>query len=223
MSFSRSYDYIIAGAGCSGLSLAMHMIDSGKFTDKKILLIDKDIKKANDRTWCFWQKGQGLFEPIVYKQWQRLLFHGEEYSSELNLGAYRYKMIRGNEFYEYCLRQICLHKNVEIRFDTIEQVFSERETGVVVKGEKVYADYVFNSILFDKPSLRSNEYWLLQHFLGWMIETDEDYFDADVATLMDFRVSQSNGTAFCYVLPVTSRRALVEYTLFSSQLLQRDE
>ncbi|MGZ4012580.1 MAG: lycopene cyclase family protein, partial [Flavisolibacter sp.] len=181
MSSSLSYDYIIAGAGCSGLSLAMHMIDSGKFTDKKILLIDKDIKKANDRTWCFWQKEQWLFEPIVYKQWQRLWFHGEEYSSELNLGAYRYKMIRGNEFYEYCLRQIGLHKNVDIRFDTIEDMFSEPETGVVVRGEKFYADYVFNSILFDKPSLGTKEYWLLQHFLGWMIETDEDYFDADIA------------------------------------------
>jgi lycopene beta-cyclase len=40
---------------------------------------------------------------------------------------------------------------------------------------------------------------------------------------MDFRVSQLNGAAFCYVLPVTSRKALIEYTLFSSQLLQRDE
>jgi lycopene beta-cyclase len=37
---------------------------------------------------------------------------------------------------------------------------------------------------------------------------------------MDFRVSQQWGTAFCYVLPLSSTRALVEYTLFSPALLQ---
>jgi lycopene beta-cyclase len=40
-----SYDYIISGAGCAGLSLAMHMIHSGKFSNKKILLIDQEEKK----------------------------------------------------------------------------------------------------------------------------------------------------------------------------------
>ncbi|HEY6954485.1 MAG TPA: lycopene cyclase family protein [Flavisolibacter sp.] len=223
MNSSRLYDYIIAGAGCSGLSLAIHLIESERFADKKILLIDKDIKKANDRTWCFWQKEEGLFEPIIYKQWQRLRFHGEDHSSLLHLQPYHYKMIRGIDFYEYCLQIINRQTNVDILFDTVESVFSEEKTGVVVKGERIYSDYVFNSILFDKPVLRSNEYWLLQHFLGWTIETDEDCFDAEVATLMDFRVSQLNGAAFCYVLPVTSRKALIEYTLFSSQLLQRDE
>ena len=67
------YDYIIAGAGCAGLSLAMHIIHSGKLQDKKVLLIDKDPKNSNDRTWCFWQSEEGLFEPIVYKEWQKAL------------------------------------------------------------------------------------------------------------------------------------------------------
>ena len=31
------YDYIIAGAGCAGLSLAVHMIKSAQFDNKKIL------------------------------------------------------------------------------------------------------------------------------------------------------------------------------------------
>ncbi len=68
------YDYIIAGAGCAGLSLAMHMIHSGKFRDKKILIVDQSTKTLNDRTWCFWQKEPGLFESIVYKEWRHLFF-----------------------------------------------------------------------------------------------------------------------------------------------------
>ncbi|NDA64318.1 MAG: lycopene cyclase, partial [Chitinophagia bacterium] len=59
--------------------------------------------------------------------------------------------------------------------------------------------------------IKSKSYHLLQHFKGWMIETSEDCFDPDKATFMDFRVSQQSGTTFVYVLPVTNRRALVEY------------
>ena len=46
------------------------MIRSGKFNDKKILLMDKEPKTKNDRTWCFWEKEAGFFEEIVYKKWE---------------------------------------------------------------------------------------------------------------------------------------------------------
>ena len=77
-------DYIVTGAGCAGLSLLMHLIHSGRFQDKKILLIDKDAKQSNDRTWCFWEEEEGLFEPIVYQQWQKLWFQSYGFSKELH-------------------------------------------------------------------------------------------------------------------------------------------
>jgi lycopene beta-cyclase len=40
---------------------------------------------------------------------------------------------------------------------------------------------------------------------------------------MDFRVSQKKGTTFIYVLPFSSTRAFVEYTLFSPALLEKEE
>jgi lycopene beta-cyclase len=220
---SNKYDYIISGAGCAGLSLIMHMLDTGAFGDKKILLIDKDPKHANDRTWCFWQEEEGLFEPIVYKRWQRLWFHGDKYSAQLQLEPYHYKMIRGGDFYQYCFEGIRGQGNINILIEKVEEVFSDAQTGVVVNGEKIYADYVFNSILFERPSLRSNEYWLLQHFMGWVIESPEEHFDENIGTLMDFRIDQSRGTAFCYVLPFSSTKALVEYTLFSPELLEQHQ
>ncbi|MEJ0032902.1 MAG: hypothetical protein WDO15_22180 [Bacteroidota bacterium] len=55
------YDYIISGAGCAGLTLLMRMIESGKFSDKKIMVVDRDLKPRNDRTWCFWEKEDGSF------------------------------------------------------------------------------------------------------------------------------------------------------------------
>jgi len=220
---TEKYDYIITGAGCAGLSLAMHMIHSGRFSDKKVLLVDKDPKRANDRTWCFWEKEEGLFQSIVYKQWDKLWFYGEDFSEQLHINPCQYKMIRGIDFYDHCLQQIETHHNFDILFKKVDSVFSEKETGVVVNGELIYADYVFNSILFDKPVLKKKESWLLQHFKGWIIETKDNVFDENSATLMDFRIDQKMGTAFCYVLPFNAKQALIEYTLFSSELLQQDQ
>ncbi len=223
MDTPRKYDYIITGAGCAGLTLAMHLISSKKFGDKKILLIDKDLKKSNDRTWCFWQKEESLFESIVYRQWQKLWFHGEDFSKELNIQPYQYKMIRGIDFYDHCLQEINKQSNIEIRFQSVDEVFSkENETGVIINGEKIYCRYVFNSILFKKPGLTAKQFWLLQHFQGWTIETETNVF-SDVATLMDFRIDQKWGTSFCYVLPFSANKALVEYTLFSPKLLQNEQ
>jgi len=64
---------------------------------------------------------------------------------------------------------------------------------------------------------------LLQHFKGWVCETKEPSFNPGQATLMDFRVSQKHGTTFGYVLPVSANRALIEYTLFTKNLLEPDQ
>ena len=218
-----SYDFIIAGTGCAGLSLAVHLIHSGKFRDKKILLIDEDLKKSNDRTWCFWQEGKSIFDPVVKHQWQHLWFHSNEFSSQLNITPYQYKMIRGIDFYNYCFDLISQQPNFSILHQKVDSVFSENETGVISNGEKFFATYVFNSILFNKPELSIKQFWLLQHFKGWMIETEEEVFKPDSATLMDFRIDQKGETAFCYVLPLSKTKALVEYTLFSSSVLEMEE
>jgi lycopene beta-cyclase len=101
--------------GCAGLSLAIHMIHSGKFTAKRILLVDKEDKNQNDRTWCFWETAPGLFESIVHTQWDKAWFHAKDFSRLLELSPYRYKLIRGIDFYNYCLSLIRQHPNFEIR------------------------------------------------------------------------------------------------------------
>ena len=202
----------------------MHIITSGKFSDKKILLIDQDAKKTNDRTWCFWEKNSGLFEKIVFRQWQELWFYEDSFSKKINIAPYHYKMIRGIDFYQHCFNIIEQQPNFSIKFAGVDAVFStEIETGVMIGDEKILCGYVFNSILFDQPALTKKNIWLLQHFKGWVIETETDFFDDAVATLMDFRIDQSKGTAFCYVLPFSANKALVEYTLFSPSLLQQSD
>ena len=42
----EKYDYIICGAGLSGLILASRIFEDRFFDDKNILLIDKDLKSS---------------------------------------------------------------------------------------------------------------------------------------------------------------------------------
>jgi lycopene beta-cyclase len=220
----KHYDYIISGSGAAGLSLLMRLMQHKAFHDKKILVVDKAPKNQNDRTWCFWEKENGLFEPVVHHKWQQVHFFSEQFSSLLNLLPYQYKMIRGIDFYNYVFNEAQKHANIIFEYGNVETISNEGDKAfVVVNGTEHIADYVFNSILFGSTSVPPNKIYLLQHFKGYMIETDDAVFNPAQATLMDFRVGQNNGTTFAYVLPVANNRALVEYTLFTAQLLDEKE
>jgi lycopene beta-cyclase len=77
--------------------------------------------------------------------------------------------------------------------------------------------------MLDHPQVRDSKYYLLQHFKGWIIETEKDSFKPEEATLMDFRPSQVHGSTFIYVMPFSTTRALIEYTLFSPNLLDNEK
>ena len=220
----NKYDYIICGAGAAGLSLLMRFMKNPYFKDKQILVVDKVKKDKNDRTWCFWEAKPGLFEPIVHHQWKHVYFHSHNFSSRLNIAPYNYKMIRGIDFYNYVYQQASLHTNITFQYGNITALGNEGNSAfVLLDNDKIHASYVFNSIQFTPPIIPSNKFQLLQHFKGWTIETVEPIFNTEEATMMDFRVSQHHGTTFGYVLPVAQNRALVEYTLFTKNLLPQEE
>jgi lycopene beta-cyclase len=224
MPLNKEYDYIIAGGGCAGLSLVMRLLKEPPLSTKKILIIDKDRKKLNDRTWCYWEKGEGFFEEIVYRKWDKAWFHGEGYSSLKELGPYEYKMIRGIDFYRHCHELISAYPNVEICLGELKSIqHTDKGVEAIVGDEAYQAQYVFSSILLTQPPLGEDQYNLLQHFKGWVIETEEPIFQSNEATLMDFRVTQEEGTTFVYVMPLSSTRALVEYTLFTQTTLSDDQ
>jgi lycopene beta-cyclase len=218
------YDYIIAGGGCAGLSLATRIVSNEKLRSRKILLIDKEEKRHNDRTWCFWEKEAGFFEPIVFKTWETLDFLGNDLTRRLDIRPYRYKMIRSTDFYRHCNAVLSRSGQVERLNAAVESFRSTPDGTEVTVGRNEYSGkYLFNSTLNGVDYTRKPYIFLRQHFRGWVIEAQNDTFDATVGTLMDFRVSQDRGTAFFYTLPFSSRRALVEYTLFTREVLTSEE
>jgi len=222
----KHYDYIFLGAGCASLSIIMRMIHSKKFFEKKILIIDKEPKTKNDRTWCFWEKEPGFFEDIVYRKWNEVFFKTTDAGSmPLEMGNYQYKMIQGIDFYKKCFSEISHQKNIDIVY--VEISFEQTNELITIKINDKPLVYNKNTIIFNSlyiPSEKQkNKFYLLQHFKGWIIESKENAFNPARATLMDFRVKQNHGTTFVYVLPLSSTKALIEYTLFSETILTDKE
>ena len=219
----NSYDYIILGAGASGLMLAYRMAKDPFFDDKSILLIDKDSYKGNDRTWCFWEKGKGEWDSILHKSWNSIYFGGTTFSKTIDILPYKYKMIRSEKFYNLLWETIRLKSNIEYKTAAFE---SYTETKDLVSVRTSYGDFtthiLFNSIP-NAEFLNQKKYpSLQQHFLGWFIKTKDDFFDDTTATFMDFSVPQNGNTRFMYVLPINKKEALFEYTLFSKDILKKE-
>jgi lycopene beta-cyclase len=215
----NNFDYIILGAGAAGLSLVNYLLDHPQLAKKEILIIDKDNKIGNDRTWCFWQKTESPFDDVLHAQWQHLYFHSSEFSQLLDIHPYRYKMLRSSDFYKLIWEKVKSFKNVAVVQDEVLELESD---GRVACAKGTYkATFVFNSAIRHIPADKKKHY-LLQHFKGWFVETPEAVFDVKKPVLMDFRVPQHGDCRFVYVLPTSPTKALVEYTLFSKAVLGQE-
>ncbi len=222
----KEYDFVIIGAGAAGLLMADGMGKDPAFREKSILLLDKDDKTTNDRTWCFWEKGPGPFDNIVHKKWDDIYFAGREIKKTYPIAPYSYKMVRGIDFYQHYLKRISSYPNVTFRQEAVNSILDQQNTGVNISTDKnnYLAKQVFDSQLSFKKFKDPPRYPILQqHFIGWFIKTKEPVFDPSQATFMDFSVAQKGNTRFMYVLPFSETSALLEYTLFSGSLLPKEE
>jgi lycopene beta-cyclase len=220
----KHYNYIFTGTGLAALLTVYEMVLSKKFEHKSILLIDSDAKKTNDRTWCFWDDAS-LFNNILSKKWDATLFANESFRKKLNITPYHYKMIQGLDFYNFVFNEISKHENIHFLQEKVVTL-SELEGKCLVEteGKKFTCNKVFNSIFNPTLVTSQKKYPLLQqHFIGWFIKSKKTVFDENAATFMDFSVNQNGNTRFMYVLPTSKKEALVEYTLFSKDLLSKEE
>ncbi|WP_310554685.1 lycopene cyclase family protein [Flavobacterium sp.] len=221
----KHYHYIFAGAGLSSLMTVYEMMISEKFANKTILLIDIDAKKTNDRTWCFWEKEKGQFDAIVSKKWDNAIFANQKFSRDLDFNPYQYKMIRGFDFYNLVFDLIKKQNNITFVNEKIIR-FNDNENQVVVisENQNYTCDTLFNSIYNPEIVKSQTKYPLLsQHFIGWFVKTKEAVFNPEQATFMDFSIEQKGNTRFMYVLPTSTTEALLEPTLFSHDLLKKEE
>lgn len=218
---TNAYDYIIAGSGCAGLSLLYRMLLEPELCYKNILVIDREKKSKDDRTWCFWEKSSDIFEPVVHHQWDSLDFKSAFFSDEIDIKPYTYKMIRGLDFYNFVYQYAAGFPNVHFIHSKICSMQVVDNQVEVTTPEEIYkAALAFNSTRLFQPDTRPDRHSLYMHFKGLTIRTEAPVFNPDKGTLMDFNVDQHNGTAFMYMLPASKHEALIEYTIINGAVLK---
>ncbi len=218
------YDYIICGGGASGLSIASGLSQDSYFLNKKILIIDPEFpKKEDDRTWCFWENEKSQWDDLTFHKWEKVIFKSKEIDKVISLNPLRYKMLKSMSYYNKGNEIVSKNSNIK---SLKEKVIDVKDNGnyceVITENGHYSSTKVFNSILNWKLLKDNKKYPLLiQHFEGWFIKTEEDIFNEKEATFMDFSIEQNSNTRFMYVLPFSKREALVEYTLFSKDILDK--
>lgn len=219
------FDYIITGCGLSGLMLAYRLAKDPFFDHKNILILESKKKNSDDRTWSFWEEGNGEWDHLVDTSWKKLKVNDVKIDIDIDINPYTYKTIKSSKFYDFIWNFLETKENFTVKFDEVLNISHRTEfASVLTKSSEYVGKKLFNSILFDKRYNQQLKFPVLQqHFVGWFIETEEDVFDSSTVNFMDFSVEQRKKTRFMYVLPFSKTKALVEYTLFSDKLLPEYE
>jgi lycopene beta-cyclase len=216
------YDYAIIGAGVAGLKLALNLSSDKYFCEKKILIIDKSSLEINDKRWCYWENGIGKYDEIVHHKWNNGKFINKNNTNiKFNLISYHYKMILGLDFFNYAKDILNKNSNITwINSEVIETIETPFFININTKNNNYKAYFCFNSII-DHTFYQKNSYLkILQHFKGYVIKFDDNIWNPDEFVMMDFTASFQNQTSFMYVLPIKPNEALVEFTLFTQQVLE---
>ncbi|MEM6829458.1 MAG: lycopene cyclase family protein [Bacteroidota bacterium] len=217
---TKPFDYAIIGAGAAGLQLVFKMVSDPFFEEKTIIILEKEEKNANDKTWSFWEKETSEWDALAIRSWKEGLFISDQ-QVELSFEPYQYKTVRAADFYAYTTSRIKKHKGVTW---VDEEVIRVNPSSIQTAQAHYKADQIFDSRIAPRFKKTIRKYdALIQHFKGWVIETATDVFNPEVFTMMDYRLQWKDHTSFTYVLPFSSTKALVEFTLFDQQMLADEE
>ncbi|MEH0934125.1 lycopene cyclase family protein [Micromonospora psammae] len=212
-------DLVLVGGGGAG-SLLLAALDRHDVRGLRIAVVDPVRKRGQDRTWAFWGRPDADLDPMLSASWQRVEVTTSAGRRLLDLAPLRYAMVRSAPVYE---RAAEAERRLGVtRIDAPVGALDDDGATVAVRDDDgrtlLRAGWVLDSR--PRPPHRPGRTSWLQHFRGWWLESATPVFDPGRAVLMDFRTPQpARGVSFGYVLPVSDRYALVEYTEFSPELL----
>jgi lycopene beta-cyclase len=217
-------DLIILGGGCAGLSLGMNLANYGEACPRTIILEGR-YHYTNDRTWCFWGGFGSDSEKLATRRWESFSITTTKERVARNCKENPYLMVASDDFYRKAQEVIALSPRIKLKMDSTI-------SGDVLKKEGLWhvetptGVYEAPMIVDTRPQVSKNNDFqplLWQSFLGEEIQTEKDLFDAECAELMDFSVSSSERILFLYVLPFSSKKALVEVTVFGPEPLKAED
>ena len=118
----EKFDYIICGGGASGLLLSNAFISDKFFNDKKILIIERESKTTNDKTFGFWNDKESVLDEMVFKEWEFAEFKDSNSYNTFLLNPYKYKMIKSSQFYSHIGNKILKASNFKYLNSNINEI-----------------------------------------------------------------------------------------------------
>ena len=193
----KEFDYVIIGGGCAGLSLAYELDVNQKLKNKTLAIIESRSEYKKDKTWSFWKVSPHSFDDCVKKSWDNFTINMPNHTKYIECKNTPYQTIDSGLFYQKIINNLKQNNNVYF-FKNINEINTENS-------------YIFNSISDIADS--KNNLW--QHFSGFEIETNKEFFDEEIFNLMDFDCDQKESVHFFYTLPYSKTKALIETTWIS--------
>ncbi|NLG98928.1 MAG: Lycopene cyclase [Chloroflexi bacterium] len=225
------FDFVIAGGGVAGLSLAYQMAQSS-LRGQTILIADRESKADVQCAWGFWADRPHRLDHLVFRTWDQAEVTGEDFHRTFDLRPYSYRLILGADFFQRVTETLSGVPGVSFLLGRVNQITdtkSKQAAQVMIDtgtGDTPYgARYAFDSILrpTDLTAGPARFHYLKQHYKGWEVETNADCFNPRAVTLFDFRTPQQGSLRFFTIFPFTKRRALVEYIIYSASPLKEHE
>lgn len=198
-------DLAIIGGGSAGISLASQLYGLSA------VIIEPKTPAERDCSWALWANAeqQKQLAPCTkgrWKQW-RLIDHQREIIHRSD--QYSYTSLSAAQYLSQCENNLA--DGIELIRASAENIQVRGNGGSFTAAGQTYSA----AQLYDSrpPTMADN--CLKQHFLGLEIRTKSPIENPEIATLMDFRVDQSRGLHFIYVLPFSDDRLLIESTMIS--------
>lgn len=214
---TSEFDLLILGGGCAGLSLARELAVFGAACPTTCI-IEQRAHYENDRTWCFWGTADAQGADLIAHEWDRVELRHRGKTVDFDCAAHPYRMIQGDRFYADAFAKLSCAPRITT--EKAVRVLSAPECSGGVWRVETDAGMRCARRLVDTrpqpgPAQRAVAPVLWQSFLGQEIVCSAPVFDAGIVTLMDFIDGDADRVVFCYVLPLTAHRALVELTVFA--------
>lgn len=215
-------DLVILGGGCAGLSLASRLSEFGKDAPK-VLIIEQRKNYTNDRTWCFWDIEKPEYQSLTNHAWSKFEVVNNNHSNVYSCSKHQYLMLESHHFYEDALARIGTNASIQLMLGQevlAAPIKTEHGWHIKTANFEITAKLVLDTRPPKKISCEDSVLW--QSFVGYEIETQSDYFSPEKMVLMDFDRTFKNGLAFTYILPTTEKKALIEYTVFSENIISKE-
>lgn len=219
----KHYDLVIIGGGCAGLSLASKLSEYG---DKapKVLIIEQRKNYTNDRTWCFWDIAHPEYQSLVNHAWSAFEVANQQRVHQFDCSQHQYLMLESQHFYEASMTKIESNPNIQFMFGVklpSEPIKTEQGWHIKTKHCELTAIKVIDTRPSKKMSNEDSVLW--QSFVGYEIQTQSDCFLPEKMLLMDFDQNFKSGLGFIYILPTSEKQALIEYTVFSENIIPKQQ